>query len=86
MIRVEPFSSLHYILQSEKIDLADRLFYQVSDQYLSLSRNMGDVKELIPSFYNNSEFLKNRSRINLGARQNKEIVNDVKLPKWAANP
>lgn len=46
---------------------------------------MGDMKELIPSFYNNFEFLKNRSRINLGARQNKEIVNDVKLPKWAAS-
>lgn len=43
------------------------------------------MKELIPEFYNNPEFLKNKSRLNLGARQNKEIVNDVRLPKWAAS-
>lgn len=46
---------------------------------------MGDMKELIPEFYNNPEFLKNKSRLNLGARQNKEIVNDVRLPKWAVS-
>lgn len=28
MIRLEPFSALHYYLQSEKIDIADRLFSQ----------------------------------------------------------
>ena len=29
MIRLEPFSALHYYLQSEKIDIADRLFSQL---------------------------------------------------------
>ena len=85
MIRLEPFSSLHYLLQSEKIDVADRLFFQFSDQYRSIMTNTSDMKELIPEFYINPQFLKNRSKLNLGSRQNKEIVNDVRLPKWAEN-
>lgn len=53
MIRLEPFSSLHYLLQSEKIDVADRLFFQFSDQYRSIMTNTSDIKELIPEFYIN---------------------------------
>ena len=46
---------------------------------------MGDYKELIPEFYFFPEFLRNRSKYNFGYRQNKEIVNNVELPKWTHN-
>ena len=42
------------------------------------------VKELIPEFYSNdTSFLVNKFRLNLGALQSGEIVDDVVLPKWA---
>ena len=47
--------------------------------------SISDVKELIPEFFYFPEFLKNENNINLGIKQNKEIVNDVILPKWANN-
>jgi len=45
---------------------------------------MSDFKELIPEFYaSNGEFLCNVHRINFGARQDRQPVNDVELPPWA---
>jgi factor associated with neutral sphingomyelinase activation len=42
------------------------------------------LKELIPEFYqNDSSFLRNYQNLDLGVRQNKKKVGDVKIPKWA---
>jgi len=83
LIRINPFASQHFELQSHSFDLADRLFYSVKDSYQSLMICSSDFKELIPEFYFFPEFLKNRNEYNLGSRQNKDIVNNVALPDWA---
>lgn len=44
------------------------------------------MKELIPEFYGDDEsFLVNKLGVNLGTKQNGEVIGDVHLPKWANN-
>lgn len=46
--------------------------------------NPTSLKELIPEFYlNDTSFLKNYQNLDLGVRQNKKRVGDVKMPAWA---
>ena len=46
--------------------------------------NPTSLKELIPEFYQtDSSFLKNYQNLDLGVRQNKKKVADVKIPFWA---
>lgn len=54
----------------------------------SCQTNTGNVKELIPEFYEPEEedFLVNSLGMNLGTRANGEYVNDVILPAWADSP
>ena len=44
---------------------------------------MSDVKELIPEFYTNPEFLRNANELPLGTMQNGHTLGDVGLPPWA---
>jgi len=50
--------------------------------------NPGNVKELIPEFYEPGEedFLLNSLNLDLGIRANGEKVNDIILPPWADSP
>lgn len=50
--------------------------------------NPGNVKELIPEFYEPGEenFLLNCIGLDLGVRANGEKVNDIILPPWADSP
>lgn len=48
--------------------------------------NSSDVRECVPEFYYWPEFLRNRNQIELGKKQNKEEVNNTKLPNWAQTP
>ena len=50
--------------------------------------NVNDVKELVPEFFYFPEFLVNMNHFDFGKLQGgkKSQVNDVILPKWAANP
>ncbi len=49
--------------------------------------NPNDVKELIPEFFCQPEFLVNMNRLDLGILQaNKLPVDDVELPPWAKSP
>lgn len=73
----------HFLLQSKQFDIADRIFYSVGNQYVGCYTNIGDYKELIPEFYSSPEFLRNRNKYKFGEKQNKEVVNNVELPKWA---
>ena len=41
------------------------------------------VKELIPEFYDNPDFLRNRNGFDLGRTQDGQAVGDVALPAWA---
>ena len=73
-------------LQNGKFDSPDRIFDSVAQCYQSVLTNHADVKELIPEFYNDGndfDFLINVKGLQLGATQNGDRVNDVKLPPWA---
>jgi factor associated with neutral sphingomyelinase activation len=73
-------------LQNGKFDAPDRIFDSVAQCYNSVLTNHADVKELIPEFYNDGkdfDFLINVKGLQLGATQNGDRVNDVKLPPWS---
>ncbi|XP_078323505.1 neurobeachin-like protein 1 isoform X4 [Crassostrea virginica] len=87
MIRMEPFTTLHIQLQSNRFDVADRQFHSIPATWQSLMDNPNDVKELIPEFFYLSEFLVNANDFDLGRLQGcKERVNHVALPRWAKSP
>jgi len=76
-------------LQNGKFDSPDRMFHSIAQCYSCVLTNHADVKELTPEFYNPShdfDFLINVKGLQLGATQNGERVNDVKLPPWARTP
>ncbi|XP_033101707.1 neurobeachin-like protein 1 [Anneissia japonica] len=83
MVRMEPFTTLHIQLQSDKFDWADRQFHSIPSLWRILMDNPNDVKELIPEFFYLPEFLENSNKFDLGRLQTGEEVNDVILPKWA---
>ena len=59
LIRLEPFTTLHIQLQSDRFDLADRQFHSITNTWKILYESPNDVKELIPEFFYLSEFLEN---------------------------
>ncbi len=59
LVRLEPFTTLHIQLQSDRFDLADRQFHSIASTWRILYQNPNDVKELIPEFFYLSEFLEN---------------------------
>ncbi|CAF0785781.1 unnamed protein product [Brachionus calyciflorus] len=87
LVRLEPFTTLHIQLQSDRFDIADRQFYSIASSWKILYESPNDVKELIPEFFYLSEFLTNMNNFDFGELQaNKNRVHDVTLPKWAKNP
>jgi|JI6StandDraft_1071083.scaffolds.fasta_scaffold18443_2 hypothetical protein len=44
LIRLEPFSTLHWKHQSKRFDHADRLFSSIEEQYTSSTNNTSDLK------------------------------------------
>jgi len=84
--RMEPFSTLAINLQGGKFDLPDRLFHSIQLAWHLSYSNLSDVKELIPEFFYNPEFLLNSNGYDLGVRQDGEKVGDVILPPWAESP
>ncbi|CAG0898135.1 unnamed protein product, partial [Cyprideis torosa] len=86
LVRLEPFTTLHIELQSGRFDVADRQFHSIPATWERLMEG-SDVKELIPEFFYNPEFLVNRNRFDLGRLQGtRERVDDVILPPWADSP
>jgi hypothetical protein len=86
LLRIEPFTSEHIGLQGGRFDVADRLFNSVGEQWRTCLSNMSDVKELIPEFFTNPEFLRNSSQLPLGTMQSGHALGDVVLPPWADSP
>jgi factor associated with neutral sphingomyelinase activation len=83
LVRSHPLYMLR--LQNGRFDAPDRLFYSIKKDWKNCYEHFGCVKELIPEFFMNStDFLVNSLNLNLGTRQNKKQVGDVKLPKWAS--
>lgn len=76
-------------LQNGKFDAPDRMFHSIEQCFSCAMTNHADVKELTPEFYNPAldfDFLINVKGLQLGATQNGERVDDVKLPPWARSP
>ncbi|CAD8102294.1 unnamed protein product [Paramecium sonneborni] len=80
LIRLEPFNELHFSLQKNKFDVADRLFSRIDILWENSKKQ--DNKELIPEFYYMPEFLKNINYFDFGTLQTQSKVSDVELPKW----
>ena len=70
-------------LQNGKFDAPDRMFHSVAHCYNCALTNHADVKEVVPEFYQDIDFLWNARGLSLGATQNGDRVNDVTLPPWA---
>ena len=74
--------------QGGHYDNPNRLFKGILLEFDSCLTNPGNVKELIPEFFEADEedFLVNSIGLDLGVRANGERVDDVILPKWAHSP
>jgi factor associated with neutral sphingomyelinase activation len=83
LVRVAPEYMLR--LHNGKFDAADRLFTSISETWTNVLINPADLKELIPEFYANSEFLLNSEGIDLGVKQDGTRVRDAHLPAWATD-
>ena len=83
MIREEPFSTLHIILQEGRYDHADRLFSSIGGAWTSVIGSSNDFRELIPEFFCTHHFLCNDNKFDLGVLLDGERVDDVFLPPWA---
>ena len=72
--------------QSGRFDNPNRMFKGINKEWESCKTNPTNVKELIPEFYmDNTDFLENKMKLDLGIRQNGKRVDDVKLPRWASS-
>jgi factor associated with neutral sphingomyelinase activation len=74
--------------QSGKFDNPNRLFKGINKEWKSCMTSTTDVKELIPEFFivENTDFLENLLKLELGTRTNGKKIDNVKLPKWANSP
>jgi len=86
LIRMEPFTTHAIHLQGGKFDISDRLFYSIPQCWSNCLTSTSDVKELIPEFFYQPEFLENRNKFNFGKRQTGHTIDDVQLPPWASTP
>jgi len=70
--------------QSGRYDNPNRMFKGINKEWKSCNTNPTNVKELIPEFFmDNTDFLDNKMKLDLGVRANGKRVDDVKLPSWA---
>ncbi|KDD72785.1 Beige/BEACH domain-containing protein, partial [Helicosporidium sp. ATCC 50920] len=83
LLRLAPFTRLARQLQGGKFDHADRLFQSVAGAWHSCTHHSSDVKELVPEFFCQPEFLRNAGKHALGVRQDGAALGDVELPPWA---
>lgn len=73
------------MLQGGKFDVPDRLFSSLADSFNNATREMSDVREVIPEFYYFPEFLINSEEWNFGVQQNNHRVDHVDLPEGCSN-
>ncbi|EJD76568.1 beige/BEACH domain-containing protein [Loa loa] len=83
LVRLPPFTDIALEYQDNNFDIADRLFNSIETTWrLASFDSTTDFKELIPEFFYLPDFLMNKEKLNLGVRQNGDIVDDVILPTW----
>ncbi|KAL4491970.1 hypothetical protein ABPG72_008391 [Tetrahymena utriculariae] len=86
LIRLEPYTKLHFDFMAKKFDCPQRLFYSIPNTWFSCLTNANDLRELIPEFFYLPEFLKPKPHLQLGNLPNGKSINSVELPNWANNP
>ncbi|VDK72163.1 unnamed protein product [Litomosoides sigmodontis] len=83
LVRLPPFTDIALEYQDNNFDIADRLFNSIETIWrLASFDSTTDFKELIPEFFYLPDFLINKEKLNLGVRQNGDLVDDVILPMW----
>ncbi|MCP9257414.1 Lyst protein [Dirofilaria immitis] len=83
LVRLPPFTEIALEYQDNNFDIADRLFNSIETTWrLASFDSTTDFKELIPEFFYLPDFLMNKEKLNLGVRQNGDLVDHVILPKW----
>lgn len=80
LVREEPYTSLHVLLQDNHFDVSDRLFHSVPVTSRSCIDTLPEIKEVTPEWFFSTEFLINRNHQRFGTKQDGEEVDDVKLP------
>ena len=84
LLRLEPYTRMHLVLQGGKFDKPDRLFRDIQSSWIGASQdNLQDVRELIPEFFSCPDFLVNNNQLDFGWLPSGQRVNHVKLPPWA---
>jgi len=84
LVRLEPFAQYFIEFQGGRFDVPDRAFHSLKQTWLlSSCLSTSDVKELIPEFFFQPEFLSNTNRFDMGVKQDGQRVDDLVLPPWA---
>jgi hypothetical protein len=62
------------------------MFWSIPQTWQNCLINSSDVKELIPEFFYQPEFLINSNHLNMGRIASANLpIDDVQLPPWADN-
>lgn len=86
LVRLPPFTQMLIQYQDNNFDQPDRTFHSISNTWQLITRDSNtDFKELIPEFFFLPEMFINIENLQLGRKQNNELVDDVKLPLWCPN-
>ena len=70
-------------MQGGRFDSAGRTFFSIGDAWQNCLYSPSNVKELIPEFFYNPEFLINSNGFDLGVRSDGRAIGHVELPAWA---
>jgi len=83
LVRLPPFTQMLIQYQDNNFDQPDRTFHSIANTWQLITRDSNtDFKELIPEFFFLPEMFTNIERLELGKKQNNELVDDVRLPPW----
>lgn len=86
LVRLPPFTQMLIQYQDNNFDQPDRTFHSMANTWqLITSNSTTDFKELIPEFFFLPEMFTNHEDLELGRKQNNELVDDVILPPWCPN-
>ena len=79
LLRKEPFTQQHVLLQDGHFDVPDRLFYSAAVTTKACLENPPEVKELIPEWFFDPHFLLNENHITFGNTQENVPINNVAI-------
>jgi hypothetical protein len=82
LLRIEPFTAMHILMQSGRFDHPSRLFSSIPETWRLVSTQLSDYRELPPEFYFQGEFAHNDNDLDLGQFQGRSL-GEVILPPWA---